>query len=65
MEKNNFEADMPLLENLSIKTIKEQVIPYYMKNGIDIDVSSLEFILFESTLKENFSRIFKKKGVCV
>src|SRR5690606_21904998 len=61
MEKTNVDADMPQLDALSIKQIKEVILPFYETYGLDIKLSHDSFIPFESQLKDEFSK--RKKGV--
>src|SRR5690606_17487453 len=60
MEKTNVDQDMPPIESLSLKHIKDIVLPVYAKYGLDINLDQLSFIPFESLLKEDFSK--RKKG---
>ena len=60
MEKTNVDQDMPPIESLSLKHIKEIILPVYAKYGLDIHLDQLSFIPFESLLKEDFSK--RKKG---
>ncbi|MFA7075975.1 MAG: AAA domain-containing protein [Candidatus Izemoplasmatales bacterium] len=60
MEKSSLEKDSPELSDLSHKTIKEVLIPFYNLHGLNIKMErTSEFISFKNELKEDF---LKKKN---
>lgn len=56
MEKNDIDANTPFIDNIDKKTINEIVIPFYIKNGINIQQNQLsfEFIPYQTVLKDQF-----------
>lgn len=63
MEKNDFTSNVPLIQDFSMKILKDTVIPYYIKNGVNIDMKPLKFDFapFKPMLKDEFVK--QRKGV--
>lgn len=56
MEKNDVDSNVPYIDKVDKKTINEIVIPYYIKNGINITKSkiSMQYEIFNNVLKDKF-----------
>jgi KaiC/GvpD/RAD55 family RecA-like ATPase/very-short-patch-repair endonuclease len=64
MEKNDFTSNVPLIQDFNLKTIRDVVVPYYIKNGINIQVDNLKFDFeyYQEDRKDQFVK-GRKKGV--
>ncbi|QMS85407.1 AAA domain-containing protein [Candidatus Xianfuyuplasma coldseepsis] len=62
-EQNDVDSKTPFLQEVSIKAIRDIVIPYYEANGIELKKPevSMDFIPFKRELKDQFVK--RKKGV--
>jgi len=56
MEKNDVDSNVPFISDFSLKTLKDIVIPFYRKNGINIreDMLSFDFAQYKNELKDEF-----------
>jgi superfamily I DNA and/or RNA helicase len=63
MEKNDVDSETPFIDDFNTKTIRDIVIPFYVKNGISIKSSKLgfDFESFKNELKEKFVK--RRKNV--
>jgi hypothetical protein len=58
MEKNDFTENVPFVQDVSQKTINEVVIPFYEKNGINIEKAKVKFNFepFKPIRKDEFTK---------
>ena len=58
MEKNEFNENVPFVQDVSAKTINDTVIPYYIKNGFNIKKTKLKFNFepFKAIRKDEFTK---------
>ena len=63
MEQNNIDSNVPVINDFDERVLKNTVIPYYKKNGIDIkeDKLKLDFEPFKNELKDQFVK--RRKNV--
>ena len=56
MEKNDVDANTPFIPSFNQKVLKETVIPFYEKNGIDIKENSVSFTFepYKNEAKDQF-----------
>jgi hypothetical protein len=62
MEKNDLDPVTPYIDSFNKKTLKEVIVPFYQKNGIMIEASTLsfDFEVYPNITKQEFSK--RKKG---
>jgi len=58
MEKNEFVENVPFIQDVTQKTINDVVIPYYVKNGINISKAKVKmnFEPFKAIRKDEFAK---------
>ncbi|MFA5471510.1 MAG: AAA domain-containing protein [Acholeplasmataceae bacterium] len=60
IEKANIDEKMPLISDLSHKTIMDTVIPFYINQGLEVKkTQKFDYIPFKSELKDDFVKSHK------
>ena len=64
MEKNDIDSNTPFIQAFNQKTLTEVVIPYYIKNGVNLKNTKTDFsyITYKDEHKDEFTK-HRKKGV--
>ncbi len=63
MEKNDVDSNVPYIQEFTIQTLRDTVIPYYKKNGINITEDMVDFTFEQYKVEKKDTFVKQRKGV--